>query len=696
MKSFPRTKTKSVKSSLIIFIIVVGLSTIYSFTKKDGINPTKAGSLAPVAKAIDLNNFDKSVKPGDDFYQYVNGNWLKNNPIPASETRWGSFNILDDVTRERVRNILVETAANTDAKPGTAAQKIRDFYATAMDTLKIEKMGIEPIMPLLNQISKLQNKEELPVLLADLHRKGIRGFFGFYIGQDDKQSDQMIINLYQGGLGLPDRDYYLKDDKESATIREKYLQHVAKMFSMAEGQIGDYLLAELMKLETELAKNSRTRVALRDPEANYNKMSVDELAAMMPDFAIKNYLTHFNLREKEVLVGQPEFFKGFSNILKQYPLDVIKVYLKWNVINNRADMLSKSFEKADFDFYQGVLSGAKEMKPRWKRVLGTMNGTMGELIGELYVQKYFTPQAKERVNEMVNNLIAAYKERIKSRTWLENETKEAALAKLEKVIRKLAYPDQWRNYDKLNVETDSYCNNVNRASEFWFDYNLSKLGKPVDKTEWGMSPQTINAYYNPGFNEIVFPAAIMQPPFFDPLADDAVNYGGMGAVIGHELTHGFDDQGCQYDAEGNLKNWWTEKDKVRFNENAKKLVDQFNQFVAIDSLTVNGQLTLGENIADLGGLTIAYAALQKSLMGKPATMIDGFTPQQRFFINYAQVWRNNIRPEELKRRLKTDVHSPGKFRTNGPLRNMPEFYAAFGVNKENKMYLPPAQRAEIW
>lgn len=673
----------------------IALVSLYAFKKKE---PGVTGAVKATAatKPIDINNFDMSVKPGDDFYQYVNGNWLKKNPLPASETRWGSFNVLDDITRERVRTILDETAAMKNVVDGSADQKIRDFYLTAMDTIRIEEMRGSPLKPIIEKINKIDSKSQLPTLMAELQRMGFSSFFNFYVGQDDKKSDQMIINLYQGGLGLPDRDYYLKVDKESVEIRQKYLTHVKTMFMLMGIPAGGSSIQNLMTLETELAKISRSRVELRDPEKNYNKMGVQEFAAQMTNFSINEYFKNFGVQEKEVIIGQPEFFKRVNEMIEKTSLDDIKFYLTWDVINSRASTLSSEFVKADFEFYHGVLSGAKEMRPRWKRVLGTMNGTMGELIGELYVKKYFTPQAKERVNLMVDNLISAYKERIKSRTWLEDQTKSAALLKLDKVMRKLAYPDRWRDYSKLSVGKDSYCDNVNRASEFWFQYNLSKLGKPVDKSEWAMSPQTINAYYNPGFNEIVFPAAIMQPPFFDPMADDAVNYGAMGAVIGHELTHGFDDQGCQYDAEGNLRNWWTEKDKSLFDQRAQKLVDQFNHYMPIDSLTINGKLTLGENIADLGGLTIAYAALQKTLALKPKVKIDGFTPEQRFFINFAQVWRNNIRPEELKKRLKTDPHSPGKFRANGTVRNMPEFYEAFGITKENKMYLPPDQRVEIW
>lgn len=683
------------KHQLILTCCAVSLAAIFAFKKKEPQqNVVLTASKAP--KAIDLANFDKSVKPGDDFYQYVNGNWLKNNPLPASETRWGSFNVLDDITRHRVLTILDETAKQKDAPEGSTTQKIRDFYLSAMDTSLIEESGFLPIIPIIERINKVSDKSQLPALVAYLHTIGISSFFNFYVGQDDKKSDQIIITLYQGGLGLPDRDYYLKDDKESVDIRAKYVSHIKNMFLLMSIQPEGNSVANLLNFETELARISRSRVALRDPESNYNKVITEDFNKEMSAFSIEKYFGSFGVKENEIIVGQPEFFKRLNELILKMPLEDLKFYLQWEVLNSRASTLSSDFVKTDFQFYQGVLSGAKEMRPRWKRVLGTMNGTMGELIGELYVKKYFSPEAKERVNKMVDNLISAYRERIKSRTWLEDQTKAAALAKLDKVIRKLAYPDRWRDYSKMIIKRDSYCNNVNRAAEFWFQYNLSKLGKPVDKTEWGMSPQTINAYYNPGFNEIVFPAAIMQPPFFDPLADDAVNYGSMGAVIGHELTHGFDDQGCQYDADGNLKNWWTDKDKTLFNQNAQKLVTQFNHYVVIDSLTINGQLTLGENIADLGGLTIAYAAFQKTENAKSKTLLDGFTPQQRFFINFAQVWRNNIRPEELKKRLKTDPHSPGKFRANGTVRNMPEFYEAFKVTKENKMYLSPDQRVEIW
>lgn len=686
------------KRTLILTGCAASIIALMAFKNKGDINRTAMAEQK--TKSIDESNFDKSVKPGDDFYEYVNGNWLKKNPIPSTETRWGSFNILADSTRHRVKLIVEEAARAKDVEKGSAQQKIRDFYNTAMDTVSIDKMGAEPLTPLVKLVLSCQRKEDLVNVIADFHSLGIGCFFNFYVGQDDKNSKENIIFLSQGGLGLPDRDYYLKDDPESKNIREKYVNLINDQMRLANIDFPDEFSSTILKIETELAKNSRTRVALRDPEANYNKMPLTEFLGLVPSLPLKLYFTKFNIQAKDVVVGQPEFFKSLNEMFSNFSLKELQAYLIWHLINERASTLSSEFVNNDFAFYEGVLSGAKEMKPRWKRVLGAMNGTMGELIGQLYVKKYFPPQAKERVTKLVNNLIAAYKERIKTRTWMEEQTKKAAIEKLDKVMLKLAYPDKWKDFSALEVKTDSYYENVNRAETFWFNYNLHKLGKPVDRTEWGMSPQTVNAYYNPGMNEIVFPAAIMQPPFFDPNADDAVNYGGMGVVIGHELTHGFDDQGSQYDADGNLKNWWTEADKARFKQNTAKLAKQFNSFAAIDTFHINGELTLGENIADLGGLIMAYSALQKVNMLQQAVSAgggsNGFTPEQRFFINYAQIWRNNIRPEELKKRLKVDPHSPGKFRTNGPLPNIPEFYKAFNVTKENKMYLPQEERAEIW
>lgn len=681
------------KKTNLLSVSLAGLLLLSSFTLS-----------GPGTKAVDISNFDKSVKPSDDFYQYVNGTWLKNNPVPDTETRWGSFSIVDETIKERLKLIVEELQAMRDVKEGTAEQKIRDYYMTAMNTEKINEGGVKPIMMELEKIDNLSGTDGLMPLIAHLNSIGVRPFFFAFVGQDDKVATEMILSFYQGGLGLPDKDYYLKESEENKAITSRYIAHIDRMFSLIDGNKEEKNGKTIFEFEQRIAGISKSRVELRDPEANYNKMSIIEMDVMSPGLSWNTYLRNlynYGLSgdggTKNVIVGQKDFFTKLSTIISETPIDVLKMYLKWNLINAKGDLVSIEMEKADFDFYEGVLRGAKEMKPRWKRTIDGINGSMGELLGQIYVKRYFSPESKKRVQEMVDNLIAAYKERIMSRTWMAPETKKAALAKLEKITTKLAYPDKWRDYSKLEIKPgNSYYENSVAVARFGFSYNLSKLGKPIDKTEWGMSPQTVNAYYNPGYNEIVFPAAIMQPPFFYDDGDDAVNYGAMGAVIGHEITHGFDDQGNQYDADGNLRNWWTEEDKKRFRTEADKLVEQYNSYVALDDLKVNGALTQGENIADLGGLTMAFAALQKSLAKNPQKPIDGFTPEQRFFISFAQVWRNNIRDAELKRRLKVDVHSPGKFRALGPLSNMSEFYKAFEVSNDSKMFRSEDVRVEIW
>lgn len=680
------------KKTTLLSISIIGVLLLSSFSANE---PTKP---------VDLSNFDKSVKPGDNFYQYVNGAWIKNNPVPDTETRWGSFSIVDETIKARLKQIVEDLQNTKDLKQGSPEQKIRDYYLAAMNTDKINTTGIAPIKDEFYKINNLGSLNDLPQVIVHLNSLGVRPFFFAYVGQDDKIATEMILSFYQGGLGLPDKDYYLQESEENNKITEQYRTHINKMFAFIEGEASEKNGEIVFKFEKKLAAVSKSRVELRDPEANYNKITIEKFNALSPMFdwrAFVKYLTEYGLQNPDaansIVVGQPDFFSKLSSIVQESSIEDIKTYLKWNLINSKADLLGTEMEKADFDFYEGVLRGAKEMKPRWKRTLDAINGSMGELLGQIYVKKYFSAESKKRVEEMVNNLIAAYKERIKSRTWMADETKIAALAKLEKITTKLAYPNKWRDYSSLEIKPEnSYFENSVAVSRYMLSYNLNKLGKPIDKSEWGMSPQTVNAYYNPGYNEIVFPAAIMQPPFFYPDGDDAVNYGAMGAVIGHEITHGFDDQGNQYDAEGNLRNWWTDEDKKRFRTEADKLVEQYNNYVALDDLKVNGALTQGENIADLGGLTMAYAALQKALEKNPQKPIDGFTPEQRFFISFAQVWRNNIREAELKRRLKVDVHSPGKFRTLGPLSNMPEFYKAFEVTKGQSMFRTEDERVEIW
>ncbi len=652
-------------------------------------------------KAIDLKNFDTSANPRNDFYQYVNGNWLKNNPVPASESSWGSFNELREKNIKNLHIVLDEAAKDLKAPQGTNKQKIGDFYRSGMDSVKRNADGAAPLKDVFDRVAGIKNLEDFMTVNAYLHSVGVRSLFHFHVGQDDKISTEMITNFNQGGLGLPDRDYYLNDDDASKTIQNEYMSHLTLMFVLLGDQKQACIdnAATIVRIETELAKASRKRVELRDPELNYNKKSIAELKALMPNINWDNFFRNTGMNGlSSVIVGQPDFFTKVNEMLTSVSIADWKTYLRWNIINTFAGELSDAFVKQDFHFYETVLNGTKEMKPLWKRCLGATDGAMGEALGQLYVEKFFTAESKKRVNTMVENLIAAYKERINKLDWMSAETKIKAIEKLNIVMKKLAYPDKWRDYSSLDIRKDSYVQNVMRTHTFEFNRNIGKLGKPVNRAEWEMSPPTVNAYYNPSMNEIVFPAGIMQTPFFNAEADDAVNYGCMGAVIGHELTHGFDDQGSQFDANGNLKNWWTDDDKSKFKAKTEVLQKQFDAFVAIDDVHVNGKLTLGENIADLGGLTIAYYAYQKACKDGTAKneKIDGFTGEQRFFISWTQGWRTNMRPEALKKLVKTNPHSPGNFRVIGPLSNMPEFFQAFGIKQGDKMFRPETERAIIW
>ncbi len=649
---------------------------------------------------LDPANLDMSTKPSQDFYQFANGGWLEHNPVPAEYSRYGSFEELMEKNYRDLHEILEAAAANTSSVKGSNAQKVGDFYASAMDSAQAERLGVTPLALSFDRIAAVKSTSELPRLVADMHVHGISGMFNFFVNQDAKASTNVIAQLYQGGLGLPDRDYYTKDDDRSKKIREEYVSHVTKMFTLL-GDDATVSAAEakaVMEMETELAKASMTRVERRDPNATYHKMSVTELSELTPAFSWAEYFTAVGLPTPgPINVGQPEFFKALNRLVAERPVNDWKTYLRWHLISTTAPELSLAFVNESFRFNGTVMTGAKELRPRWKRALSAVDNSIGEALGILYVRKHFTPQAKARAIEMVNNLRAAFRERIQSRQWMSEATRYKALAKLDAFGVKVGYPEKWRDYTGLEVDRGPYVWNVMRADSFEFKRQVAKIGQPVDRTEWGMTPPTVNAYYNPFMNEIVFPAGIMQPPFFDPDADDAVNYGGMGAVIGHEMTHGFDDQGSQFDPKGNLKDWWLPQDKMAFNARTQLVEKEYNEFVGIDTLHVNGKLTLGENIADLGGLTIAYAALKKSMQGKPAPpTIDVFTPEQRFFLAWAQMWRANYRPEELRRRLILDVHSLSKFRTIGPVMNMPEFYEAFPVNAGDPMMRAEKERAKIW
>jgi len=649
-------------------------------------------------KAVDPAYMDLNVKPGDDFFQYSSAGWMKSHPVPDDKTQYGSFSELMDKNQEQIKSLIQEAAAE-DAPKGSIAQKIGDFYSSGMDTTTINSLGYDPIKPDLKAIDELKSKDDIMLQIGKMQKEGIRPLFYFFGAQDDQNSSMVIANFYQGGLGLPDRDYYISKDARSEEMRKAYVEHIQKMLSLINySQEESQKMAEdIMAFETRLAQASLTRLENRDPYRTYNKMTTAKLQEMAPEAQWHQLFEGLGINDPgEINVRQTEFIKEVAKMLKEEPLNIWKTYLKWNILNRTANYLSSEFENADFDFYGTALRGQKVQKPRWKRVLNTTNGSMGEAIGKLYVEKYFPPEAKERMLKLVENLRLALGNRIDHVDWMTDSTKALAHEKLNAITVKVGYPDKWLDYTPLDIEPGVYYENIKAAKTFAINDDLSKIGKPYDKTEWGMTPQTVNAYYSPNSNEIVFPAAILQPPFFFMDEDDAVNYGAIGVVIGHEMTHGFDDQGRNYDKNGNLQNWWSDADAKAFKEKTQLLVDQYNAYPQLDTLHVDGALTLGENIADFGGLNIAWDAFQKTAESKSHEKIDGFTPQQRFFLSYAGVWRQNILDKALARRLKEDVHSPGEARVNVPLYNIDAFYDAFGITKDAKRYRAPEDRAIIW
>ncbi len=657
-------------------------------------------SVEAVIPPLDPANIDTSVKPCQNFYLYADGNWLKNNPIPAAYSRWGSFSELYDRNLTILHEIAENAAAKKNLRKGSDEQLVGDFYFSGMDTVSADKEGIKPLEPYLKKIDGIKNLKQLQSVVAMLQSNGVNALFYFTSEQDLKNSNMMIASLHQSGLSLPDRDYYTKTDKQSKEILQEYNAYTTKMFTLL-GENEKTASAEaktVMNIEKRLAEASMTRVERRDPKATYNMMTLTQTNALTPDFSWNSYLRDLKVSGvRKINVAQPKFIKEVGVMLKEIPLSDWKVYLRWHLVNGMAPYLSQNFVDESFHFYGTVLTGAKELQPRWKRVLERIDRSVGFALGKLYVAKHFSPKAKARAEEMVHNLEAAFAERIKNLDWMSETTKKQALIKLKAIVNKIGYPDKWKSYRGLVINRGPYALNVMRAEAFEFKFELSKIGKPVDRTEWGMTPPTVNAYYDPSMNEIVFPAGILQPPFFNPNADDAVNYGGMGAVIGHEMTHGFDDQGSQFDAKGNLKDWWTKEDAANFKKKADVLVKQFDSYTVLDSLHVNGKLTEGENIADLGGVSISFQAFENTLKGKPRpAKIDGFTPEQRFFLAWAQMWRENDRPQALRQRLIVDPHSPNEFRCNGPLSNFPPFYEAFGCKPGDPMYRSADTRAKIW
>ncbi len=654
--------------------------------------------------AINLDYVDSTVRPTDDFFRFVNGGWLNKTEIPGDQGRWGSFNELREMTNETVLDVLESAAGSEKYGEGTDERKAADFYSIGMDSLLAESVRAQPLQPWFDQIEAISNTSDLQKYLAEQQKYGGGAFFNFMVLADLKDSKVMTTYLSQGGLGLPDRDYYTKTDPKSIEIREKYVKHMARMLELLgySPELAVDQAHRILSLEKRLAEASMTNVERRNIPALYNKMSLNELNTMVPSIDWPTYLTDLGTEGIDTLiVTQPKFMEEFQLIVAQVPVDEWKEYLRWHAINGTAGFLSHDFVKANFDFYGKELRGIEEMRPRWKRVLDATNGSLGEAIGKLYVDQVFPPEAKKKAEEMVENIKLAFADRIKNLEWMTDSTKEKALEKLKTMTVKIGYPDEWMDYSSLMVQSDpeqsSYIGNVMNAAKFRFQYEINKLGNPVNKKEWGMTPQTVNAYFNPLFNEIVFPAAILQPPFYDYRADEAVNYGGIGAVIGHEISHCFDDQGSRFDAEGNLKNWWSEADANNFKARTGMLVAQYDKYEPLDSINVNGEFTLGENIGDLGGVNAAYDGLQRffAQSGKPAAS-DGLSPEQRFFMSWATIWRIKYKDETLRTQILTDPHSPGMYRANGPLANLETFYEAFDVQPGDGMYRPDSLRVKIW
>ena len=649
--------------------------------------------------AINPANMDTTVAAGTDFYEYAWGGWIKNNPLKPEYARFGTFDQLLENNQEQLR-VLIEELSATPHEAGSVAGKIGALYAMGLDSTKLNADGVAPIKEELAAINALATKSDVSKMVATLHKEGMAPFFALFVGADEKNSAMNIVQLYQAGIGMGDRDYYLLEDEGSAKMRDAYRAYINKLFTLAGSspEQADAAVDAVMKIEKAIAEISYGREDLRDSQKNYNKLAYEDFKQIESPLDWDVYFESMGLAGlKELDAKQINFYKDMSEALRNTTVDEQKYYLAFNLLSAAAPYLSDDFVDADFEFYGKVMSGKQEQQPRWKRSLNTVNGALGEAVGEMYVEKYFPASSKEKMLTLVGNLQTALSERINGLEWMSDTTKAKAQEKLAAFTVKIGYPDKWRDYSGLEIKDDSYWANVRRSNIFDMAYQLADVDKPVDKSRWHMNPQTVNAYYNPTTNEICFPAAILQPPFFNPDADDAVNYGAIGVVIGHEMTHGFDDQGRNYDKDGNLIDWWTAEDAVRFKERADKLVDQYDQIIVIDTLHANGRFTLGENIADHGGLLVAHQAYLNSLKGKetPAP-IDGFTNEQRFFLGYATLWGQNIRPEEIRRRTKIDPHSLGKWRVNAALRNIAPFYAAFDIKEGDPMFMAPADRVVIW
>src|SRR5450432_729219 len=648
-------------------------------------------------KTLSLQFIDSSVKPGDNFYMFANGKWYDTATILPTESRAGARLEMDFVTKANIKNVL-EQAEVADSPKGTIEQKVGDFFASGMDTVSIDRAGYDPIKVFLRQIDSLHDAASVIQFAATQTTYGNSILIGQYVAADEKKSSVNILSFYQAGLGLPDRDYYFKTDAATQTVVRSYQNYISRLFILT----GDDSAAAarntntVYKLEKELARSHRTNVELRDPQLNYNKVSVADLDKKMPNIGWKRLLVNLQMNTDSLNLSQPGYYVKLNTLLKTVPVGNWNAYLRFHLINSYAFCLSAPFVLANFEYNYKTLSGQQKMKPRWEQVYNVIDGSIGEALGQLYVQKYFSGDAKKRITELVNNLQKAFEMRINKLEWMSDSTKRIAIEKLNRFTKKVAYPDHWRDYSRVLVNRHDYVGNIVSSSKNEYDRQAAKVNHPVDRTEWGMTPPTNNAYNNPTFNEIVFPAGILQYPMFDPASDDAMNYGGIGMVIGHEMTHGFDDQGAQYDKEGNLKNWWSPGDYTKFKAKGQQVITLYDGFVVLDSVHVNGKLTQGENTADIGGIAIAYDAFKMTKEGQDTTRIDGYTPDQRFFLAFAQTWRKKIKEESLRQQINTDPHSPGMYRVLGPLMNFTPFYATFDVKEGDKMYKPDSVRIKIW
>ncbi len=674
-----------------------------TFFGTNSCNQTKT-MIKTTNSVLDLSNMDRSVNPGDDFYRYVNGAWMDKIEIPADRGRWGSFDELRMKTSENVLTIFDKAIKDPSYTKGDDQKKAVLYYKTAMDTQRLDKIGVNPLRPYLDAVDNIKDIATLQSYIEDKTPIGLSGFFGFSVFTDLGNSKVHAPYLSPGEIGLPERDYYLKDDDDSKKLREKYLTHIAKMMNFIgyDSKSATIAADEILKLETRMAHVMMPKEKSRNPMNIYNKWTVDNLSKTCPSFDWKKYFASTGVKSFDtIIVTTPDFIPELESILNEANIPTWKNYLKWIIINNGANYLSRDIEKVNFDFYGKELSGTSEMRPRWERVLDNENATMGEAIGKLYVDEFFPPAAKSKAANMVANIIEAFENRINALEWMSDATKKKSIEKLTKMTVKIGYPDKWKDYSTLDIksydEGGSYLYNALNARKWNFEDDMKKLGKDVDKTEWGMAPQVVNAYYNPLNNEIVFPAAILQPPFYNYEADEAINFGGIGAVIGHEISHGFDDQGSRFDADGNMKNWWTEEDNIKFKERNKALINQFNAYEPLPGIHVNGEFTLGENIGDLGGINVAYDGLQLHFKkhSRPAD-IDNLTAEQRFFISWATIWRGKTRDEALKTQINTDPHSPTQYRAVGPLTNLETFHQAFNIKYGDKMYKAPKDRVNIW